>query len=170
MTSADVETEKPSHQASRWNSCRRVSAVIGLSAAIAMGPLAVACGSNGTKAPTTTTITSTTTAATTTSAAAAGGSHHAHGSGGAPAAPPPANAGPSTVTATQTQIDTQAAIQTSTQTQIDTQTVVQTSTQTQIDTQTAIQTPTQTATQTVTVTASQPPNQPGNLFPRNLLP
>src|SRR5271165_1378257 len=78
MTSADVETEKPSHQASRWNSCRRVSAVIGLSAAIAMGPLAVACGSNGTKAPTTTTITSTTTAATTTSAAAAGGSQHAH--------------------------------------------------------------------------------------------
>src|SRR5271166_1613897 len=132
MTRTDVEP-RPSQRATVGRGCRGLSALVGLTAALALGPLAVACSSNSKPTPTTTTT-------TTTSAASSGGAHRSHGGGGggAPAAP----GAPSTVTDTATQTDTQTATQTDTQTA------------TQTDTQTATQTSTQTSTQTVTVTPS----------------
>jgi hypothetical protein len=105
--------------------CRRAPLTIGV-AAIAAGMLTVACGSNGTTAPTTSTTTTTTT--TTSSAANSGSGHHEkHDSGGGGgASPAPADTGapgtvtvdPSTVTNTETDIQTtvQTSIATSTQT------------------------------------------------------
>ena len=124
MTRTDVEP-RPSQRATVGRGCRGLSALVGLTAALALGPLAVACSSNSKPTPTTTTT-------TTTSAASSGGAHRSHGGGGggAPAAP----GAPSTVTDTATQTDTQTATQT--------------------DTQTATQTSTQTSTQTVTFTPS----------------
>ena len=97
MANSDVQTEKPSPQQTTWDGARRWSAALGLTAAVAMGSPAVACGSHGKTAPTTTTTITTTT--TTTTTAPAPGDHHRDG--GDPVAPAPGGAAPG-ATVTQT--------------------------------------------------------------------
>jgi cytoskeletal protein RodZ len=135
MSSTDFHPTQLSAKPRPWLGCRRVSALIGVAAAVAMGALSVACSSPSTTAPTTTTTTTTTPSST--AASSGGGDSHGghHDSGG----------GPGVVTNTET--DTQ------TSTETDTATSVQTSTET--DTATSVQ----TSTQTVTVT---PSHGPGN--------
>jgi hypothetical protein len=122
--------------------CRRAPLTIGV-AAIAAGMLTVACGSNGTPAPTTSTTTTTTTTTTSSAANSGGGGsghHEKRDSGGA--APAPADTGaPSTVT-------------------VDPSTV----TNTETDIQTTVQTSIATSTQTVTAT---PTYQQRDQFPRS---
>jgi hypothetical protein len=101
---------------------RRAPLTIGV-VAIAAGMLSVACGSNGTTAPTTTTTTTTTTSSAASAGGSGGGGHHEqHGTGGAApgetVAPGTVTVDPSTVTNTETDIQTtvQTSIATSTQT------------------------------------------------------
>ena len=118
--------------------CRRAPLTIGV-VAIAAGMLSVACGSNGTTAPTTSTSTTTTTTSAAASGGGGGGHHERHDStrGAAPAETvtvDPATVAPSTVTNTETDI------------------------------QTTVQTSIATATETVTAT---PTYQPRDQYPRN---
>jgi hypothetical protein len=68
MANTDVQTESPSPPQTTWDGARRWSAAFGLTAAVAMGSLVVACGAHGRAGPTTTTTTTT----PTTTAPAAG--------------------------------------------------------------------------------------------------
>jgi hypothetical protein len=116
--------------------CRRAPLTIGV-AAIAAGMLTVACGSNGTTAPTTSTTTTTPTTTTSTAAnSGGGGRHEKHDSGGGGgAAPAPADTGaPGTVTVDPSTVtNTETDIQTTVQTSIATQTVTATPTYQQRD-------------------------------------
>ena len=116
--------------------CRRAPLTIGV-AAIAAGMLTVACGANGTTAPTTSTTTTTTTTSSAANSGGGGSGHHEkHDSGGGGgAAPAPADTGaPSTVTVDPSTVtNTETDIQTTVQTSIATQTVTATPTYQQRD-------------------------------------
>src|SRR5262245_46392550 len=90
---------------------KRASSVVGVTA-VAVGLLSVACSANATTVPTTTPTTTTTTPMTTSAAASGGGHHEKHdssgGSGGGGGAAPvqTETLAPSTVTNTETDIQT----------------------------------------------------------------
>jgi hypothetical protein len=63
MANTDVQIEKPFPARTTWDGARRWSAALGLTAAVSMGSLVVACGVHGKAGPTTTTTTTTTTTA-----------------------------------------------------------------------------------------------------------
>jgi hypothetical protein len=88
MANTEVQTEKPLPRQATRDGVRRWSAVLGLTAAVAMGWPVVACDSHGKTGPTTTTTTTTT------------ADDHAR-DGGKPVEPPPGGTAPGT-TVTQT--------------------------------------------------------------------
>jgi hypothetical protein len=92
MANTDVQAECPLPPQTTWNGARRWSAAFGLTAAVAMGSLLVACGAHGKAGPTATTTTTTTTAP-------AAGDHNR--GGGEPVEPAPGGSAPGT-TVTQT--------------------------------------------------------------------
>jgi hypothetical protein len=98
--------------------CHRAPLTIGV-LAVAAGALSVACGSNGTTAPTSTPTTTSTSTPTTSAAASGGGGHHErHESPGGAAPAATVTVDPSTVTNTETDVQTtvQTTIATATET------------------------------------------------------
>src|SRR4030088_2425046 len=118
MTTTDVRFAQRPAQPHPWRGYRRVSALVGIAAAIAMVSVSAACGSNSKTGPTTTTTTTTTTTSSTASSGGGGGPQGGHGPHKSGGEAPVVTGAPDTVTNTETQIQTsiQTSVETDTQT------------------------------------------------------